>query len=120
MIEIYHDGHLVYGYEVTYAGGVQVGHHLALGIHPEVKCDRIELNEGEYITVVEGRTGDLVDKLGIVTSTGRQFFGGGDGGGPQRPVIQAVKPYVIALGGGLGGHMHNFRCYYVDLADFQK
>ena len=60
-VEIYHDGSLVYGYEVTYAGGVQVGHHLSAGIHPEVKCDRLDLNEGEHIVSVEGRTGDLVD-----------------------------------------------------------
>ena len=109
-IEIYHDDHLVYGYEVTYAGGVEVGHHIAAQIHPEVKCDRFELNEGEHITAVEGRTGDLVDRLAIVTSEGRSFGGGGEGGGPQRPVIQALKPYVIAIGGGLGGHMHNFNC----------
>ena len=117
-VEIYHDDHLVFGYEVTYAGGVQVGHHIASMIHPEVRCDRFELHEGEYITAVEGRTGDLVDRLAIETSEGRKFHGGGDGGGPQRPIIQALKPYVIAIGGGLGGHMHNFMCHYLDQTDF--
>ena len=88
-VEIYHDDHLVFGYEVSYAGGIQVGHHIAGAIHPEVKCDRFELKEGEYITAVEGRTGDLVDQLTVVTSEGRRFNGGGEGGGPQTPIIQA-------------------------------
>ena len=60
-IELYHDDHLVYGFEVFYEGGIQVGHHFGKLISAEIKCDRFTLEQGEYITGVEGRTGDLVD-----------------------------------------------------------
>ena len=29
----------------------------------------------------------------------------------------AHKPLILALGAGLGGHVHHVKCYYMDLAD---
>ena len=35
-IEIYHDGKLVFGYEIFYQDNIQVGHHIGCHIHSEV------------------------------------------------------------------------------------
>ncbi len=43
QIELYHDGKLVYGWEFVYelldGREVQTGHHIAGGLHPDVRCD---------------------------------------------------------------------------------
>ena len=60
-IEVYHDGSLVFGYEFFYKGNVQVGHHIGVMVHPDVRCERFNLNPGEYLVSVGGRLGDIVD-----------------------------------------------------------
>ena len=37
-VEIYSDGTNIFGYEVTYDGGYQVGHHIGSMLTPAVKC----------------------------------------------------------------------------------
>ena len=82
-----------------------------------MRCERFDLQPGEYLVGLGGRLGDICDQINFTTSTGRTFIAGGSGGNPmacQTP--GAVKPYIVAIGAGLGGHVHNFRCYYIDLA----
>ena len=28
----------------------------------------------------------------------------------------AKKPYIVAIGAGMGGHMHHFKCFFIDLS----
>ena len=85
-MELYHDNHLVFGWELFYelrdGREVKTGHHIATNIHAECKCDRFCLEPDEHIVSVEGRTGDLVDQITFETNKGRTFVGGGSGGGP--------------------------------------
>ena len=86
QVELYHDGKLVYGWEFKYelrdGREVQTGHHIAGGLHPDVRCDQLCLDYDEHLVSVEGRTGDLVDQITFTTNKGRQLIGGGEGGGP--------------------------------------
>ena len=75
------------------------------------------LANGEYITQVGGRFGHWTDKLVFKTSTGRLIQGGGSGGN-EKPFLPAgvEKPCIVAFEGGYGGHLHNIKAFYVDLA----
>ena len=42
-IEVYHDNSLVFGYEVFYQNNIQVGHHIGVMVHPDVRCERFDL-----------------------------------------------------------------------------
>ena len=54
-VELYHDTKLVFGIEFVYRSEidpnreVQVGHHIAGMIHPEVRCDSLTLEKDEEI-----------------------------------------------------------------------
>ena len=110
-IEVYHDGSLVFGYEFFYQNNVQVGHHIGVHIHADVRCDRFDLTPGEYLVEIGGRLGDICDQINFKTSTGRTFIGGGAGGQPVTcDTSGSTKPCIIAMGAGMGGHIHNFRC----------
>ncbi len=120
-VDIYHDGRLVFGFEVTYANEsnpskkYQVGHHIGGHVNGDVQCSTFAFEEGEYINSFSVNSGDLVDKVAFVTNKGREFSAGGNGGGKTVAVMEhATKPRVIAIGGGLGGHMHHLRVHYVE------
>ena len=116
-INIYTDGQYGFGYEFEYHGGVRVGTHIGSHAHRRVKCMKHKLDPGEYIVGVGGRFGDYCDQMNFTLSSGRVIKGGGMGGGPvQADTSQAQKPYVLAIGVGLGGHIHHFFCHYIDLA----
>ena len=128
-IEVYTDGSLCFGYEFFYVGNVQVGHHIGVMVHPEVRCERFELNQGEYLVRVGGQFGDICDGLSFVTSQDRTFKVGGSGGsaltcdtkvmdcnGAACEMKAAVKPYILAIGVGMGGHVHHMKCSFIDLA----
>ena len=91
-----------------------MGHHIGGHLTDDVRCDIFLFEDGEYISEFRVSSGDLVDRIEISTNTGRTFQAGGPGGsllqartnGPAR---------VVALGGGLGGHMHNVRAFYLPL-----
>ena len=55
-----------------------------------------------------------MDRVEFITNKGRDFGAGGSGGGKNVARMDAKKPRVVAIGGGLGGHMHHFRAYYID------
>ncbi|CDW79416.1 peptide n- [Stylonychia lemnae] len=119
-MDVYHDGRLVFGFEVTYVNEsdqskiFQVGHHIGNHLTGDVQCSTFDFNEGEYISQFNTMAGDLVDKVKFFTNQGRQFEAGGNGGALNMAQMSAVSnPRVVAVGGGLGGHMHHFRVYYV-------
>ena len=116
-VELYHDDHLVFGWEFVYqlrdGREVKTGHHITTGIHSEVRCDRFCLEPDEHIVSVEGRTGDLVDQITFETNKGRTFVGGGSGGGPQKPTVYGSNQVLIAFSAGFAGQLHNFRGHYL-------
>ena len=82
-----------------------------------VKPYTYDLEPGEYITHISGRTGGHVDRLVIHTNKGREFTAGGSGGGARDWKVPAGAA-VIALHGAVNGHLHNFGCTYVSLDKF--
>ena len=119
-IDVYTDGKFIYGYEVTYRGhsqvprSYQVGHHIGGHIDIEVKCHTFNFEEGEYISGLTVASGDIVDRLEFTTNQGRSFKAGGPGGS-SIPAKIAEGARVVALGGGIGGHMHHFKIFYLSL-----
>ena len=115
-MDVYHDGRLVFGYEVTYQGQNgkphQVGHHIGGQLTGDVRCDTFRFQPGEYITEVTVSSGDLVDRIEFLTDQGRQFIAGGPGGGP-RMASMGLNARVIGFGGGLGGHLHHLKIFYI-------
>ena len=91
-----------------------MGHHIGSHLTADVSCSTFEFEDGEYINEVFVCSGDLVDSIEINTNKGRNFKAGGDGGSKQCAKMNASKPRVVALGAGLGGHVHHFRAYYID------
>ena len=114
---MYTDGNLVFGYEFFYRGNIQTGHHIGSHLHPDVRCERFVLEQGEYLTGVGGRLGDICDQINFTTSTNRTFTSGGSGGNPASCVIPegVSKPYILSIGVGLGGHIHHFKCAFINL-----
>ena len=117
QLDVYHDSSLVFGYEVHYqkegGGVIQVGHHIGGHLNGGVRCDSLVFMDGEFITQFGVSSGDLVDRIEVVTNLGRHFKAGGPGGGFRQAQTESSNPRFIALGGGLGGHMHNLKAYYV-------
>ncbi|CAI2375200.1 unnamed protein product [Moneuplotes crassus] len=112
-INVLHDGNLVFGIEATYkADGVEVkpGTHVGKEMTPTTVNQTIALG-GYHVTGISGRHGDVMDNLTITLSNGMSYNFGGTGGDPFENIVPAGKK-VVALGGGLGGHMHNIFCYY--------
>ena len=72
-IELYHDGNLVYGYEVFYAGAdasarlFQVGHHIGGHLTPAVKMETLELAENENIVSLKVFWDNTVDRFEFTT-----------------------------------------------------
>lgn len=112
-IRVLHDGKLVFGVEGIYsAGGLQhsPGVHVGNEMTPTTINQSISL-VGKTITGISGRHGDVMDNLTISLSDGTSYSFGGTGGHAFANIVPTGKS-VVALGGGLGGHMHNIFCYY--------
>lgn len=112
-IRVLHDGNLVYGVNGIYtADGVQVdgGVHVGTQMTANVQNQAIPLPPGTDIVQMTGRHGDVMDNLTITLSNGLTYSFGGQGGNPFQVDIPAGKK-IVALAGGLGGHMHNFSAY---------
>jgi hypothetical protein len=113
-IRVLHDGKLVFGVEGIYtADGVQYspGTHVGKELNHQTINQSISLAGGKYITGISGRNGDVVDNLTITLNDGTSYSFGGSGGNAFGNIVPAGKK-VVALGGGLGGHLHNIYCYY--------
>jgi len=90
-----------------------VGHHIGGHIEIDVRCNTFNFEEGEYIETVTVASGDIVDRIEFTTNKGRGFKAGG-GGGSAIPAKISQGGRVVALGGGIGGHMHHLKIYYVN------
>ena len=114
-VEIYSDGTNIFGYELFYEGGYQVGHHIGSMLTPAVKCHTLQLDKGDFINSVLVYTENLVDRIVLYTNNGREFAVGGDIK-PEHKVndAQMKKAHkLIAFRGGFGGHLHNIQCIYI-------
>lgn len=113
-IRVLHDGSMVFGVHGIYeANGYQVdpGVHVGKELNHNTINQSISLTGGKYVTGISGRNGDVIDQLTITLSDGTSYNFGGTGGTAFHNIVPAGKR-VIALGGGLGGHLHNIFCYY--------
>lgn len=72
----------------------------------------LELMGDDYITEVSGSSGQLIDRLYLRTAHGKTVSWGGTGGSPFNLDVPPMKR-VIALAGGLGGHLHNISAYTI-------
>lgn len=112
-IRVLHDGNLVFGVEGIYAAD---GFQVSPGTHVGKELNTSTINQsislvGKHITGISGRHGDVMDNLTITLSDGTSYSFGGTGGSAFGNIVPAGKK-VVALGGGLGGHLHNIFCYY--------
>ena len=90
--------------------------HFGGHAHGNVRTDSTKLAAGEYLTSAGGRFGNICDQLWFRTSQGREFYLGGQGGSSYSyDTSSAHKPYIIAFGVGMGGHVHHAKCFYIDL-----
>lgn len=112
-IRVLHDNNMIFGVEGIYeANGVQwsPGVHVGSEMSSSTINQSIALPAGTYITEISGRHGDVMDHLTIKLNNGTKYDFGGSGGNKFGNIVSSGKK-VIALGGGLGGHMHNIFCY---------
>ena len=79
----------------------------------DMRCDSFKFQENEFINEVTVSSGDLVDRIEFKTNIGREFRAGGSGGGPRMASI-GKNGRVIAFGGGLGGHLHHLKIFYIE------
>jgi len=112
-IRVLHDGKLVFGVEGIYAAD---GFAVSPGTHVGKELNATTINQsislvGKHITGISGRHGDVMDNLTITLSDGTSYSFGGTGGHAFGNIVPAGKK-VVALAGGLGGHLHNIFCYY--------
>ncbi len=77
-----------------------------------MRCDSFKFQDNEYIKEVTVSSGDLVDRIEFTTNLGRSFKAGGQGGGPRMAQL-AENGKVVAFGGGLGGHLHHLKVFYI-------
>jgi len=113
-IRVIHDGKMVFGVEGVYEGSglsISPGAHCGAELNSSAINQSIPLPAGTYISGISGRNGDVIDNLTITLSTGLSYSFGGTGGSAFANIVPAGKR-VVALGGGLGGHLHNIHCYY--------
>ena len=112
-IRVLHDNNLIFGVEGIYeANGhtVSPGTHVGNEMNSHTINQSISLPHGTYVSEISGRHGDVMDQLKIKLSNGTEYKFGGSGGHAFHNIVPSGKR-VIALGGGLGGHMHNIFCY---------
>ena len=113
-IRVLHDNNMVFGVHGIYeVDGHQVdpGVHVGNEMNSNTLNQSVSLTGGKYITGISGKNGNIVDSLKIHLSDGTEYNFGGTGGTPFNNIVPAGKR-VVALGGGLGGHLHNIFCYY--------
>ena len=65
----------------------------------------------EHVVQIEGRCGNVIDHLKIVTNRGQQLSVGGHGGSPFNIQVPPGRR-VVAFGGGCNGHLHNIYVHF--------
>ena len=82
----------------------------------DVKCSELILTSDEYLTVISGGAGALLDHLTLHTSLGRKLSCGSSQGG-EAFAIGGDKSAIVALLVGSGGHVHNLQALSYPLAE---
>lgn len=117
-LRVLHDEKTVYGVEGIYdCDGQEIspGVHVGTDLHHGVLNHSIVLDEGKYIREIYGRSGDFVDQLSITLSDGTNYnFGSPTAGLPFSNILPGGSK-AVAFGGGLGGNLHKFYCYYQNI-----
>ena len=103
----------VVGMEVFY-DGTSAGARLGSEHTPGLVYQDLILAEGEYLTRVHGRAGDIMDYVVFETNTGRQQAFGASGGGDPFDLHVEGK-YIKGFTCGFGGHLHFIGCHFGDL-----
>ena len=117
-ISIFTDHSLIYGYEVVYVNPMNgadlvVGHHIGKHTNQAVHRETVNFEICEYLQGFSIRSGDVVDRVEFVTNYGRSFGFGGFGGSHKTILDRTAGKRIVAIGGGCGGHMHNFKVWYI-------
>ena len=80
-----------------------------------------KLRKGEWISKVDGRMDDKVDKLIFYTNHGRKFDVGGDGGSAERiDDVYAGMPYIFAFNLKMKEHLTGITVFYVNMEHSDK
>ena len=101
-----------------YRGGAVSGdRHFGAHATANVQTHRQTLMPNEYLCAAGGRFGNLCDNLWFTTNLGNTYQFGGSGGSPVTfDTTYAKQPLILALGAGMGGHVHHIKCFFMDLA----
>ncbi len=114
-IKIWHNDHLVHGIQFQYhMDGTKKTPGKHISESNGLKCEQLVFNEGEHITKVLIKAGDMIDQVVFFTDQGRRVGGGGSGG----HAYYAVAPqyhHFVAVGGGIGNGMHHLTLYYDEI-----
>jgi len=106
----------VFGISITYTnsdGDSKVARHE--GTFPGSNTNRkIKLDYDEFVTVVFGSAGSIMDGLGFETNKGQKIYVGGGRGSEFKMKAPAGKK-VIAIAGGTNGHLHNVYAIYANI-----
>jgi len=76
-----------------------------------------DLEDDEYITKVDVRSGGIVDQLTFYTNKDRMIRKGGPGGDFAECNVEGKV--IVGTHGGFGGHLHNIGFYLASVHDFQ-
>lgn len=79
---------------------------------PGFATGKFELHHDDHIVEISGSSGHLIDRIYIKTARGKTVNWGGQGGIPFSLNIPHSKR-VIAISGGVGGHLHNLSVFSV-------
>mmetsp|Transcript_13849 Transcript_13849/g.15507 ORF Transcript_13849/g.15507 Transcript_13849/m.15507 type:complete len:448 (-) Transcript_13849:20-1363(-) len=116
-LRVIHNGNQVFGFEAVYesiANGGQISGGMHVGKDLDATCmnQAFPFQQDEDITAINGKHGNVVDSLTIITSKGRTFTFGGPGGDYAYSLVIPAGKKVKAFAGGLGGHLHNISVFY--------
>jgi len=114
-VAILHDNKLAFGLFVEYENPrtKEVVQFLRGKEDPKVlRREELVLAEGEFISHLSGRSGNIVDCIVLKTNNGKTIRGGGNGG-EARTIPLPSNTRIVAFAGGYGGHIHNLKCHYL-------
>jgi len=114
-VKVWHDQKFVYGLQVIYEmDGTNKSPGMHCGMGNNLRCEQLNLNDGEHITKVFVRAGDIIDHLTFFTDQGKVVSFGGTGGNPY-VLTPPPKHHFVAFSGGNGGHLHHFEGIYDEI-----
>lgn len=117
-LDIFTDHKAIFGFEVVYLNpedfsDLIVGAHVGSNANEHTHRESVVFEPHEFIDSFHIRSGDWVDAVHFTTNYGKEFKFGGTGGEHRDMLDKSEQKRIVAIGGGLGGHMHNFTVYYI-------